>query len=268
MLNILQDLEDAESKFVSLADIVEAIVHVSKPKPNYIAAANWLLMEFKKIDNAGNLPQLVMLNRFYELVSPTSWGYEPDIDIIDSILSIVQQHNCLPYTHPDSSSQGGYYENNSMIELGFEKSLMKPLLPQVVFDWIDGNVLVDAFESHSTRDPLDTFSENEGVNKADTTPCDTKDFRGRAVLIEIIAGLSIALGASNKKYTRKTGLNKQGIARDISDFLSDFGHGLSIDVEHCRKTIAEALLEKADIDVDYLNLNGEREFSNQNITYR
>lgn len=64
MLDIESDLQEAEDKFISLADLASVVWELSQPKKGYAKVAEWLLLRLKKLADERELPRLVTMNHF------------------------------------------------------------------------------------------------------------------------------------------------------------------------------------------------------------
>ena len=253
MLDIESDLQEAEDKFISLADLASVVWELSQPKKGYAKVAEWLLLRLKKLDDESELPRLVTMNHFFELVPVSTW--DPDIDIAAGLLLDLKKHNCLPFNHPLDNESGEYWMNDSLFNVGFDRLAIAEVLPDVIREYLTKESEINA----KNKQVLDGFDE-ESVSLPPEAPV-TMEFRGRDSLLEIIAGQATYIGKVSGKHIRATGINKSALAKDVYDALCDFGKGMSIDPDQCRKIIGEALKLKTSLNMDYMNLEGERQFA-------
>lgn len=253
MLDIESELIEAADIFVSLSELAETVYIVSGTSPSYSAIADWLLIRLKRIDNARNLPPLVTMDHFYELVPVSNWN--PDIQTLADLLLKLRSHNCLPFNHPPDGESGSYWTDGDLFSMGFEREAIAKVLPENVRSYLLAEITTtdDPREFNSAgKDPLDVL----------TPAIETDDsFRGKDSLLEIIAGQAIYIGKISGKHIRSTGINKSALAKDVHATMCDFGKGLSIDIDQCRKIIGDALKLKASLDMNYLNLDAERQFA-------
>jgi len=251
VLDIESELLQEAEKFVSLAEVAEAGRNISRGSPSYAAVADWLLIRLKRLDNANELPRLVTMNHFYELVPVSNW--DPDIEILAGLLLALREHNCLPFNHPPDGDSGGYWINNDLFSIGFEREALANAFPDVSSHLL-GEVIVK--DSRGQDDVM------ANPNELSVIPIQAEDnFRGRETLLEIIAGQATYIGKVSGKHIRATGINKLALAKDVYKALCDFGEGMSVDAEQCRKIIGEALRLKTSLNMDYMNLEGERQFA-------
>ncbi|WP_241597268.1 hypothetical protein [Rosenbergiella epipactidis] len=261
MLDILQDLENAENRLISIGEIVDAIHEVSNG--NYTAAASWLLMTFKALDDSGKLPSLVSLDKFFSLSRPAVWGSKVDIEIIYDLLSEVQKNNCLPFSH-SNMPDGEYSLNSSIFEAGFEKSLIEQHLPPDAVSFINADVvrlLDDGIDSISDDDPLDFFI-TEIEEKADSGLSKKRE----DTLLEIIAALSLKIGRDSPDLRRSTGVNKSALGAEVAAILAKYCQIARLLPVTYTTEIGKALRLKANVDITpYLNLEGERQYANSHL---
>lgn len=232
MLDIEDDIQAAESLFISIAELANAVRESSGNTSDYSSVANWLLIKLKALHNSNSLPQLVTMNEFFELVSVFEWK-ELHINTIARILKPMKLNNCPPFTHPPANDSGSYWVDNSLLELGFDRREIADVMP----DELSAVIMRSATPKEDHPDPLEV--ESRQSEQA------AEDYRGKETLMCIIAGLAITIGMISGKHSRATGVNKSALARDIFNAISDFGGGMDVDTERIREIITEAIKLKA-----------------------
>ncbi|WP_294900493.1 hypothetical protein [Tatumella sp. UBA2305] len=253
MLDIESEVIDAAETFISLADLAESVWHVNEGRSNYSIVADWLLMRLKRTDNARELPHLVTMDHFYELCRVSNW--EPDIDILAAMLLKLRSHNCLPFNHPADGEEGSYWSDDDFYSIGFDREAIAKVMPDEVRSHILAEIIIPGVTDESIPQDIDPLEPMPPTIEAGNS------FRGRDTLLEIIAGQATFIGQLSGKHVRATGINKLALARDVYNSLCDFGEGMSIDAEQCRKIIGEALKLKTSLNLDYINLEAERQFA-------
>lgn len=230
MFDIETELEEAYGKFISLAELVGLVQ--GGARATFSTAAEWLLMKFNQMNSAGCLPPLVFFNHFSEIQPVHAEDCrEFDLQELTGPLLNLKSNNCLPFTHPAEGERGEYWVSDSFDRLGFEREKIagcfNPQLKSLILAEVD--VSTNALKSAQQAQLIDTDSS----------------FRGRDVLLDIIAGQAIVIGKISGKHSRATGINKSALVRDIFAAIADYGKGMLVDDRRARDLISDALAARA-----------------------